>query len=128
MYLPDCSPGDLYWLPELFLPDCLQSDTASEADLRVEKSPRAVVKPRARSGHITVKLPRGAKLWFNGKKTATRGRRRQFQTPLLEPGREYVYEIRARWLKKGRPVSQGRKVRVTAGARIHVDFPEKSGT
>ena len=128
MYLPECSPGDLYWLPELFLPDCLRSENASEADLRVEKSPQAVVKPRARSAHIKVKLPRRAKLWFNGKKTASRGRQRQFQTPLLEPGREYVYEIRARWQKKGRPITQSQKVRVTAGARIHVDFPEKSET
>jgi uncharacterized protein (TIGR03000 family) len=128
MFLPECPPEDLYWLPEMFLPDCPPIENASERERRPEKEPQAVVKPRARSAHIKVKLPGRAKLWFNGKKTASRGRHRQFQTPFLEPGREYVYEIRARWLKKGRPVSQGRKVRVMAGSQIHVDFPEKSGT
>jgi uncharacterized protein (TIGR02246 family) len=41
---------------------------------------------------------------------------------LLEVGRKYRYEIRARWTEDGRTVQQTRKVAVTGGDTVRVDF------
>ena len=49
---------------------------------------------------------------------------RSFQSPPLTPGRRYAYEVRARWQANGRPVTQSREVRVTAGSNVEVDFPQ----
>ena len=45
-----------------------------------------------------------------------------FQSPPLDPGRNYTYEVRARWTEDAKEVSQTRKVRVRIGQRVTVDF------
>jgi uncharacterized protein (TIGR03000 family) len=47
---------------------------------------------------------------------------RRFVSPLLKPGREYTYQVRARWMEDGREVVQSRRVTVSAGAEVSVDF------
>src|SRR6202043_2035796 len=46
---------------------------------------------------VTVNVPAGAQLWFDGKATTTAGSVRQFESPPLTPGGRYSYEVRARW-------------------------------
>jgi uncharacterized protein (TIGR03000 family) len=86
-------------------------------------APKAGPEPIDTSAAITVRAPAHAELWFEGKKTATTGSVRQFLSPPLTPGHEYVYEVWARWQEKGREVEQARIVRVHAGDQVNVSFP-----
>jgi uncharacterized protein (TIGR03000 family) len=80
------------------------------------------------NAHVTVKVPADAQLWFEGKATTSTGAVREFESPPLAPGRRYSYEVRARWNENGHEITQTQKVAVTAGARVNVEFPERSGT
>ncbi len=71
---------------------------------------------------VEVLVPAGAEVWFNGNPTTQTGERRDFASAPLTPGRDYQYEIRARWTEGGRAVDQTRTVVVRANARAVVDF------
>jgi uncharacterized protein (TIGR03000 family) len=75
-----------------------------------------------RTAHVTVKVPAGAVLSFNGYQTTSAGPVREFDTPPLAPGR-YTYEVQARWQEDGYGVTQEKQVVVTPGARLELDFP-----
>jgi uncharacterized protein (TIGR03000 family) len=77
--------------------------------------------------YITVRVPPGAELWFDGLKMAPTGHVRVFHSPPLTPRVRYAYEIRARWLENGRPVTQTQTVAVYAGELTEVDFPSAPG-
>jgi uncharacterized protein (TIGR03000 family) len=64
-----------------------------------------------------------AELTFEGQPTKQTGKQRAFQTPPLEPGQRYVYDVHAKWTgADGKPVDEPRKVRVKAGDKITIDF------
>jgi uncharacterized protein (TIGR03000 family) len=72
---------------------------------------------------IQVRVPPNAELWFEGDKTRQTGATRSFVSPALENGKEFTYDIRARWTgPDGQPVDQTRQVKVQAGRRAMVDF------
>jgi uncharacterized protein (TIGR03000 family) len=81
------------------------------------------------TAHITLKVPAGAELSFNGQKIEGEGAVRKFYSPPLKPGQRYSYQVALREQKDGKLVTQTRKVIVTAGAHFNVDFtlPEASG-
>jgi len=71
---------------------------------------------------LNVSVPASAEIWFEGKKTAQSGRRRQFISPPLIPGREYSYDVKARWTENGKEVTRTRHLVVQAGDVISVSF------
>jgi uncharacterized protein (TIGR03000 family) len=72
---------------------------------------------------IRMHVPFNAELWFEGKKMASTGVVRRFETPPLTPGAGYLYEIRARWRWGKRKMSETRTITVHAGDRINLSFP-----
>jgi uncharacterized protein (TIGR03000 family) len=82
--------------------------------------------PADTTAHVTVKVPASAELWFNGSKMKSTGAVRKFQTPPLSSGPQYRYTVRARWQENGQVVTQTRQIRVSPGAHLEVDFPERS--
>jgi uncharacterized protein (TIGR03000 family) len=79
----------------------------------------------ANRAYIQVIVPQpGTEIWFAGQDTITRGTTRMFQSPLLEPGREYHYDVRAAWTEGGQRVVQERRVDVSAGKVATVDFTQ----
>jgi uncharacterized protein (TIGR03000 family) len=85
--------------------------------------------PYARTGaavparaYLDVRVPAGAELWFEGRKTRQAGARRTFWSPPLAPGRRYAYTVTVRWEEGGRVREQTRVVEVRAGARLSVDL------
>jgi uncharacterized protein (TIGR03000 family) len=80
------------------------------------------------AAHVTVNVPADAGVWFDGNQTRSTGPVREFISPSLTPGQWYAYEVRARWHKDGREVTQTRTVAVTAGAHLRVDFSVPTGT
>ncbi len=71
---------------------------------------------------LQILVPADAEVWLNGSPTTQRGEQRLFESPALAPGRDYQYEIRARWTERGRAVDRTRTVGVRADARVVVDF------
>jgi uncharacterized protein (TIGR03000 family) len=85
--------------------------------------------PSGGTAMVTLRVPADAEVWFNGDATTQRGESRQFASPPLTPGREFHYEVRARWTDGDRVVDQTRRVSVRADGRTDVDFtrPEPVG-
>ncbi len=76
--------------------------------------------------HISVRSPADAEIWFEGSKTTQTGAMREFESPELKPGRQYTYEVRARWMQDGKKVSQTQTIEVSAGDRKTVDFTKSA--
>jgi uncharacterized protein (TIGR03000 family) len=71
---------------------------------------------------LEVHVPAEAEIWFDGARTQQSGAVRVFVSPPLPAGKEYVYEVQARWKQDGRDVVQRQEVAVRAGQRVRVDF------
>ncbi len=72
--------------------------------------------------HVRVIVPADAEVWFGDGKTKQTGTMCEFVSPELTPGKEYAYEIKARWKQGDKDVVQTRQVDVSAGAWKVVDF------
>ncbi len=71
---------------------------------------------------ITVKLPPGAALFVDDRKSPSAEPVRTFSTPALPPGREYAYVLKAEVTRNGQPETLTQKVPFRAGERVVVDF------
>jgi uncharacterized protein (TIGR02246 family) len=71
---------------------------------------------------ITIAVPPNAEVFFDGTATTQTGSERSFVSPLLDAGRKYSYEIRARWRENGRIVQRSQKLSVSGGDSVRVDF------
>jgi uncharacterized protein (TIGR03000 family) len=72
---------------------------------------------------LSVKLPQpAAELLVDGAKTLQTGTDRVFESPPLEAGKQYKYELTARWIEGGQPREVKRAVVGTAGEVVRVDF------
>jgi uncharacterized protein (TIGR03000 family) len=74
---------------------------------------------------IVVTLPAEAKLSIDDYATNSTSERRTFVSPALEPGKNYVYTLRAEVTRDSKPVSVTREARVRAGetTTVSIDFP-----
>jgi uncharacterized protein (TIGR03000 family) len=71
---------------------------------------------------IRMSVPTGARVWFDGAATSQTGADRQFVSPSLTPGREYVYHVRVQWDESGKAVERTRDLTVHAGDRINLNI------
>ena len=72
---------------------------------------------------VNVRLPdANAEVWVEGQQTRQRGTWREYISPPLNPDRDYVYDIRARWTENGKEVERTRTVPVQANGVATVDF------
>jgi arylsulfatase len=74
------------------------------------------------SAEITILVPADAEIFFDGQPTTQQGAQRRYITPPLTVGEKYTYVVRVRWQDSGRPVEQTRKLELTGGARVRLDF------
>jgi uncharacterized protein (TIGR03000 family) len=86
-------------------------------------SPKGPVQAQADdTASLTILVPADAELMIDGARTTQTGKERRFNTPALPAGKKYVYVVRARWQQDGKPIDRTRKVTLSAGARVRVDF------
>jgi uncharacterized protein (TIGR03000 family) len=71
---------------------------------------------------LTVRVPANAEVWINGARMTQMGTEREFVSPPLTEGRDYSYDVRARWTEDGREVNRTRKISFHAGERRVIDF------
>ncbi len=87
--------------------------------------PSFTVRPNTRwnAARLRLMVPANAQVWVDGKLTGQTGPNRVFESPALNPGRSYVYEVKARWRDRyGNEVTRSRTVDVGAGSDVIVDF------
>ena len=104
-------------------------EPAKAAPVKAEPPARETPAPAAPSERatITVKLPPGATLYVDDRKSPSQEPVRQFATPPLPAGREFAYLIKAEMMRDGRPETLTQKVPFRAGERITVDFTSLGG-
>jgi len=73
---------------------------------------------------VVVHVPADAKVFIDGKQMASKSTRRVFQTPALEAGQKYYYEIRAEVVRDGRTITQTRQVILNAGLSTAAAFAD----
>jgi uncharacterized protein (TIGR03000 family) len=78
--------------------------------------------PAGNEADVRVVTAPGAQLWFNGVLTTQAGDQRSFNTPDLQPGKTYSYEVKVRWMENGRPIERTRTVAVAAGQTVDLDL------
>lgn len=72
---------------------------------------------------LSVKLPQpAAEVYVDGVKTTQTGTDRIFESPALEAGKEFRYELTARWVSGGVMVEKKKVVTGTPGEVVRVDF------
>lgn len=71
---------------------------------------------------IRIRVPANAKITFDDTPTVQTGTERYYYSPPLEPGRSFVYRVRAQWDENGKPVDQTRMVSVRAGDQVNLNF------
>jgi uncharacterized protein (TIGR03000 family) len=71
---------------------------------------------------ITVKLPAGAALYVNERRSPSTEAVRQFSTPPLPVGQEFSYLMKAEIVRNGQTETFTQKVPFRAGERVEVDF------
>jgi uncharacterized protein (TIGR03000 family) len=71
---------------------------------------------------IVVKLPPGATLFVDGRRNERSDAVREFTTPVLSPGKEYAYLMKAEWRRDGRPETQEQRIEFRGGEQLTVDF------
>jgi uncharacterized protein (TIGR03000 family) len=81
------------------------------------------VPSEATAARIRVLVPaEDAQVFFDGTLTKQQGTDREFMTPPLLTGRESHYTISASWTENGQRVSRERRIAVSPGVRVEVDF------
>jgi uncharacterized protein (TIGR03000 family) len=83
----------------------------------------AAMAGQAQAVLVTVEVPKAdAEVFLNDTPTTLTGIERVFQSPPLDPGVNYKYTVKARWMEDGKMVEQKREVPVQAGQSVTVDF------
>jgi uncharacterized protein (TIGR03000 family) len=88
--------------------------------------PQIETVPTALPVYIEVRVPADAEIWFDGAKTVQAGTVRRFVSPPLTPGRDYSYEVRAKWREDERELTQSRRITFHAGEQVSITFPVTS--
>ena len=73
---------------------------------------------------VVVKAAQDVSISFNGYVTTRKSEEETFQTPELQPGRTYAYQVKAEALRDGKKVVLNKRILVRAGGRSNVDFSD----
>lgn len=78
--------------------------------------------PMRTSALLSVKVPTDAKVFVNDGPTTSAGVDREYISRDLEPGARYSYNVRAEFVRDGKPVTEEKTVRLTAGQTVSLNF------
>jgi uncharacterized protein (TIGR03000 family) len=85
--------------------------------------PPATAAAPASTAYVSVEVPGNAEVWFDNVRMTETGTVREFVTPPLVAGRDFAYDVRARWMDPaGNLVDRMRHVTIHAGDRVNVNF------
>lgn len=79
------------------------------------------------SARVTVNLPSDARLWVDAVECPLTSSVRSFNTPALNPGQRYAYNLKAEIVRDGRTITETQRVVLTPGEESRVDFSSNGG-
>jgi uncharacterized protein (TIGR03000 family) len=82
----------------------------------------AAAPARAANVQIDLRVPTGAKVWFDGAATTQTGTSRTFVSAPLTPGSQYSYTVRVQWSVDGQVIERTRDISFMAGDHVQLDF------
>jgi uncharacterized protein (TIGR03000 family) len=85
--------------------------------------PTPMKKTSATRARLVVQVPADAKLYIDGNLMKTTSGTRTFNTPLLQPGQAYFYDIRAEVVRDGETKTETRRVIIRPGELASASFP-----
>ncbi|MGL6077048.1 MAG: TIGR03000 domain-containing protein [Fimbriiglobus sp.] len=124
-FAPVMGPGSLGWGSRYSpsprpLPNVSVYPQAPQQPMSVIAAPSAEVGQCIR---VMVTMPdANADLWVEKQIISAKGIERVFESPELQPGQRYTYQIMARWTANGREQAESRTVTATAGQLVRVNF------
>jgi uncharacterized protein (TIGR03000 family) len=77
---------------------------------------------------IVVQLPAEAQLYVDQVKCPLTGEVRSFKTPALRNGAQYYYTLEVAMERNGQRITEQKRVLMTSGQRVEVDFRAFGGT
>jgi uncharacterized protein (TIGR03000 family) len=93
-------------------------------DLNAKTVARSVQDAAEAPARVTVKLPADARLFVDDVACPLTSAERTFETPRLEAGRRYFYNMRAEVVRDGQTRTQSKRVEVQAGLPVSVTFSD----
>ena len=81
-----------------------------------------MAKAAANSARVTVMLPADAKLYVDGVACPLTTAKRSFETPKLQAGRTYFYNLKMEVVRDGETQTDSRRITMQAGADVVVEF------
>jgi uncharacterized protein (TIGR03000 family) len=118
-YYNNYNYGDTYYAPSYNVVP-YDSSVPSASVNAPSTAPQPSIDPNAVM--LTVKVPANAEVTIDGNKTSQTGTARDFVTPPLDPGKQFNYDIKARWTENGQTVERERHVSFHAGDRLMVNM------
>jgi uncharacterized protein (TIGR03000 family) len=98
------------------------SSFLSDADILL---PGSTYTPRPDNrAHLWLQVPAEARVWFDGERTRQGGALRHYFTPPLTPGKNYTYQVQARWTQDGKTVERKERIAVHAGQSLRVNLAQ----
>ena len=91
-----------------------------------QSSEAASVSPT--KARVVVRAPADARLWVDQVECPLPGTVRSFETPDLNPEQNYVYTLRVAVERNGQTVQESRRVTLTPGQQVQVDFNNVGAT
>jgi uncharacterized protein (TIGR03000 family) len=95
-------------------------------DLGIRARGQKYVSVSPRPARLTVRLPADARLFIDGELCPLTSASRSFNTPALQPGKEYHYNLRMEVTRNGVRRVQSQRVAFSAGRHVTVDFKDSS--
>ena len=77
---------------------------------------------------IVMQVPADAKVFIDDQPMTATSTRRVYQTPILEEGETYFYDIRVEVVRAGKTLAESRRVTLTPGQRLAANFEELGST
>lgn len=116
--VPWAPPAEMYY----YLPPA-PVEPQPENKQPENKQPEKLPPPVPTAARITFHAPvPDAQVWMDDYRTVTRGEKREFESPLLQPGKKYTYRLVVIWEDAGQIYRDERVVDVAAGSEIEVDY------
>lgn len=113
--------------PTMFMPYDTKSENGKKDDKDADKKKdkgkdkEAPEEDKDRA-EVIFDLPAGAKLYVDDHPITNIDTRKQFRTPALKRGEKYYYELRVEVVRDGKPVSETKRVTLSAGDVIKATF------
>lgn len=99
----------------------LREQLKKSEKLPLPKQEEEVANP-VKTSRVTVNLPGDARLWVDGVECPLTSATRSFDTPALNVGQRYFYNMRIEVVRNGERITDSQRVVIVPGEAVRVDF------